>query len=266
MSQAAVVVDPRMRSRRIAVLRAQGRRRLHILATLAAAALATAAAFGISRTPLMDVDRIAIAGAGAGSDRSAEILQSAGLSTKMPMISVDLEAAERSVASLPWVRSARVRRDWPGTVRIAVEPRVPVAAVPASGGRTALIDSHGYAIGWAPDAAEPADVARVSVPFAGRLGDIHTTADGPLAVVAAMPDDLRAWVRTVTLDPENEHLGLQLSGGATVILGEPDLLEDKMNAVRAVLTGTELECITEIDVTMPDIATVTRHDLCRPGG
>ena len=264
MSATAAAVDPRMKARRIAVLRAQGRRRLHILATLAALALATAAAFGISRTPLMDVDRIAIGGAGA--DRSAEILKSAGLSTGMPMISADIEAAERSVASLPWVRSARVRRDWPGTVRIAVEPRVPVAAVPASGGRTALIDSHGYAIGWAPDAAEPADLTRVSVPFAGRLGDIHTAADGPLAVVAAMPDDLRAWMRTVTLDPDNEHLGLQLSGGATVILGEPDLLEDKMNAVRAVLAGTELECITEIDVTMPDLATVTRHDRCRPGG
>ena len=264
MSATAAAVDPRMKARRIAVLRAQGRRRLHILATLAALALATAAAFGISRTPLMDVDRIAIGGAGA--DRSAEILKSAGLSTGMPMISADIEAAERSVASLPWVRSARVRRDWPATVRIAVEPRVPVAAVPASGGRTALIDSHGYAIGWAPDAAEPADLTRVSVPFAGRLGDIHTAADGPLAVVAAMPDDLRAWMRTVTLDPDNEHLGLQLSGGATVILGEPDLLEDKMNAVRAVLAGTELECITEIDVTMPDLATVTRHDRCRPGG
>ena len=263
MSATAAAVDPRMKARRIAVLRAQGRRRLHILATLAALALATAAAFGISRTPLMDVDRIAIGGAGA--DRSAEILKSAGLSTGMPMISADIEAAERSVASLPWVRSARVRRDWPATVRITVEPRVPVAAVPASGGRTALIDSHGYAIDWAPDAAEPADVTRVSVPFAGRLGDIHTAADGPLAVVAAMPDDLRAWIRTVTLDPDNEHLGLQLSGGSTVILGEPDLLEDKMNAVRAVLAGTELECITEIDVTMPDLATVTRHDRCRPG-
>ena len=264
MSATAAAVDPRMKARRIAVLRAQGRRRLHILATLAALALATAAAFGISRTPLMDVDRIAIGGADA--DRSAEILKSAGLSTGMPMISADIEAAERSVASLPWVRSARVRRDWPATVRITVEPRVPVAAVPASGGRTALIDSHGYAIDWAPDAAEPADVTRVSVPFAGRLGDIHTAADGPLAVVAAMPDDLRAWIRTVTLDPDNEHLGLQLSGGSTVILGEPDLLEDKMNAVRAVLAGTELECITEIDVTMPDLATVTRHDRCRPGG
>ena len=264
MSATAVAVDPRMKARRIEVVRAQGRRRLHLLATLAAVALATAAAFGVSRTPLMDVDRIAIGGAGA--DRSAQILKSAGLSTGMPMISVDLEAAGRSVASLPWVRSARVWRDWPATVRIAVEPRVPVAAVPASGGRTALIDSHGYAIGWAPDATGPADAMRVSVPFAGRLGDIHTAADGPLAVVAAVPDDLRTWVRTVTLDARSERLGLQLSGGATVILGEPDLLEDKMNAVRAVLAGTELECITEIDVTMPDITAVTRHDPCRPGG
>ena len=264
MSEAAVAVDPRMRSRRIAVLRSQGRRRLHILAALACVALAAAAAFGISRTPLMDVDRVAIGNAGA--DRSDEILERAGLSTGMPMLSVDLQAAQRSIASLPWVRSARVWRDWPATVRIAVEPRVPVAAVPAPGGRTALIDSHGYAIGWAPDAAEPADVLHVSVPFAGRLGDIHTAADGPLAVVAALPDDLRAWVRTVTLDAGSERLGLQLRGGAAVVLGEPDLLDDKMSAVRAVLAGTELECITEIDVTMPDIATVTRHDLCRPGG
>ena len=264
MSDAAVAVDPRMRARRTAVLRAHGRRRLHILATLACVALAAAAAFGISRTPLMDVDRVDIGHAAA--DRSDEILEQAGLSTGMPMLSVDLEAAERSVASLPWVRSARVWRDWPATVRIAVEPRVPVAAVPASGGRTALIDAHGYAIDWAPSAAEPLEVTRVSVPFAGRLGDIHTAADGPLAVVAAMPDDLRAWLTTVTLNAGGERLGLKLRGGAAVVLGEPVLLEDKMNAVRAVLAGTELECITEIDVTMPDIATVTRHDHCQPGG
>ena len=264
MSATAAAVDPRMRARRVAVLRAQGRRRLHILATLGCVALAAGAALGISRTPLMDVDRIAIGGAGA--DRSAEILESAGLSAGMPMLSVDLQAAERSVASLPWVRSARAWRDWPGTVRIAVEPRVPVAAVPASGGRTALIDAHGYAIDWTPSAALPVGVTRVSVPFGGRLGDIHSAADGPLAVAAAMPEDLRAWVTAVTLDADSEHIGLQLSGGVAVILGEPDLLDDKMSAVRALLAGTELDCITAIDVTMPDIATVTRHDLCRPGG
>ena len=261
MSEATLAVDPRMKARRIAVLRAQGRRRLQILIALAAVALTAGAAYGVSRTPLMDVDRITI---GGGADRDAEILQSTGLSTGMPMVSADLRAAEKSITSLPWVRSARVWRDWPATVRIEVESRVPVAAVPASGGRLALVDSYGYVTGWATPATEPDGVVPVAVPFAGRLGDIHTAADGPLAVVAAMPDDLRAWVDAVTLDPVDGQLGLRLSGGATVLLGQQDLLDDKINAVRAVLAGTELDCITGIDVTLPDIATVTRHQPCPP--
>ena len=263
MTGATLAVDPRMKARRIAVLRAQGRRRLHILTALAAVTLAAGAAYGVSRTPLMDVDRIAI---GGGADREVEILESTGLSAGMPMVSVDLRAAERSITSLPWVKSARVWRDWPATVRIEVERRVPVAAVPASGGRTALVDSFGYVTGWAPAATEPDGLVPVAVPFAGRLGDIHTAADGPLAVLAAMPDDLRTWVSAVTVDPGDGQLGLQLSGGATVVLGQQYLLDDKISAVRAVLAGTELDCITAIDVTMPDLATVTRHEPCYPRG
>lgn len=263
MSSATVAVDPRMKARRTAVLRAQGRRRLQILTALAAVALVAGLSFGISRTPLMDVDRISIDGGGA---RSAEILESSGFSTEVPMLSLDLDRAERSITSLPWVRSARVWRDWPGTVRITVEPRVPVAEVPAVGGRTVLIDAHGYAVDWAPASAEPGGLPRVAVPFTGRLGDIHTTADGPLAVVAAMPEDLRAWVSAVTLDPDNGQMGLQLIGGAKVVLGEQNLLDDKISAVRAVLAGSELDCITEIDVIMPDISTVTRHQPCLPRG
>jgi cell division protein FtsQ len=263
MSETAAAVDPRMKARRIAVLRSQGRRRLHILVTVTGVALLAGLAIGISRTPLMDVDRITIGGSGV---RAAEVLESTGIATGMPMVSLDLGRAERSVASLPWVRSARVWRDWPGTVRITVEPRVPVAEVPAAGGRTVLIDAYGYAVDWAPASAEPGVFPRLAVPFTGRLGDIHTAADGPLAVVAAMPDDLRAWVSAVTLDPVDGQMGLQLTGGATVALGEENLLDDKISAVRALLAGTELDCITEIDVIMPDIATVTRHRPCRPRG
>ena len=265
MTGAAVALDPRMRARRIAVLRAHGRRRLHVLIVLACLALAATAAWGVTRTPLMDVDRIAITG--VDSVRGAEVLERSSLARGLAMLYLDVGGAERSIASLPWVRSVRVWRDWPATVRIAVDPRVPVAAVPAPGGRTALIDAYGYAIGWAPasgSADDQLDVPHLSVPFSGSLGDIHTDADGPLAVVAAMPEDLRAWVRRVTLDPASEVIGLELRGGATVVVGEPDLLDDKISAVRALLAGTELECITEIDVTMPDIATVTRHSPCRP--
>lgn len=272
-----VTVDPRMRARRVAVLRAEGRRRLRILLVALGVILAAAAAWGVSLTPLLDVDRMAVSGIDPAN--RAEILESSQLSVGMPMVFLDVDAAQRSIAALPWVRSARVWRDWPATVRIAVDPRVPAAVVPASGGRTALIDAYGYAIGWGPRPAGPdaqaggndptagsrlAAVPHVSVPFSGQLGDIHTSADGALAVVAAMPDDLRAWVRTVTLGEGQNRIGLELIGGATAVLGDPVLIDDKISALRAVLSTADLECITTIDVTMPDLATVTRHHPCRP--
>lgn len=273
----AVAVDPRMMARRVAVLRAEGRRRLRILVVALGVTLAAAAAWGVSLTPLLDVDRMAVSGIDPAN--RAEILESSQLSVGMPMAFLDVDEAQRSIAALPWVRSARVWRDWPATVRIAVDPRVPAAVVPARGGRTALIDAYGYAIGWGPRPAGPdaraggsdptagargAALPHVSVPFSGQLGDIHTAADWPLAVVAAMPDDLRAWVRTVTFEEGPDRIGLELVGGATAVLGDPVLIDDKISALRAVLTTADLECITTIDVTMPDIATVTRHNPCWP--
>lgn len=272
-----VAVDPRMRARRVAVLRAEGRRRLRVLLVALGVILAAAAAWGVSLTPLLDVDRMAVSGIDPAN--RAEIVESSQLSVGMPMAFLDVDAAQSSIAALPWVRSARVWRDWPATVRIAVDPRVPAAVVPATGGRTALIDGYGYAIGWGPrpagldaqadesdtTAGSPVAVLpHVSVPFSGQLGDIHTSADGPLAVVTAMPDDLRAWVRTVTLEEDQNRIGLELVGGATAVLGDPILIDDKVSALRAVLATADLECITTIDVTMPDIATVTRHHPCRP--
>ena len=259
MNAATVTVDPRMKARRIAVIRAQGRRRLRVLSVVLGIVLAAAAAWGVSRTPLLDVDRITITGADPAS--RTEILDSSNVSVGLPMLFLDVDEAQRSVESLPWVRSAQVWRDWPATVRIAVEPRVPAAVVPASEGRTALLDAKGYAIGWG---SESTVVPHVSVPFSGQLGDIHTAADGPLAVVAAMPEDLRAWVRSVTLETDHGEIGLALVGGATVALGEPVLIDDKISALRAVLATADLECVTTVDVTMPDIATVTRHHPCRP--
>ena len=271
-----VTVDPRMKARRVAVLRAEGRRRLRILLVALGVILTAAAAWGVSLTPLLDVDRMAVSGIDPAN--RAEILESSQLLVGMPMAFLDVENAQSSIAALPWVRSARVWRDWPATVRIAVDPRVPAAVVPASGGRTALIDAYGYAIGWGArptglaqtDGSDPiagsleAALPHVSVPFSGQLGDIHTSADGPLAVIAAMPDDLRAWVRTVTLEQGQNRIGLELVGGATAVLGDPVLIDDKISALRAVLATADLECITTIDVTMPDIATVTRHHPCRP--
>ena len=131
MNAGTVAVDPRMRARRIAVIRAEGRRRLRVLAVVLGLVLLAVAAWGISRTPLLDVDRITVTGTGPAN--RAEVLESSNVSVGLPMLFLDIDEAQRSVESLPWVRSAQVWRDWPATVRITVEPRVPAAVVPCLG-------------------------------------------------------------------------------------------------------------------------------------
>ncbi len=264
MTAAALHIDPRMRARRIAVLRARGRRRLKLLAGATVLALAGLGAWGLSLTSLVDVDRIMITG--VTSSRASEIFHSTELRAGMPMLFLDVEGIESSVSALSWVKSARVDRDWPATVRIDVVPRVPAAVVPAGDGRSALIDANAHVVAWvgSGDGATAAATAlpHLSVPYGGSLGGIHTAADGPLAAAAAIPGDLGFWVTTVTLDPAGTELGLLLQGGATVRLGAPVLLEEKMSAMRAMLAGADLECVSQIDVTMPDIATVRRHRSC----
>ena len=262
MTTVAAPMDPRMRARRIAVLRSEGRRRLRILAGVFCLAAAAAGAWAVSRTSAMDVDRVVVAGVGA--DLRGEVQRSSGLATGMPMLFLDIEEARQAVASLPWVRAAEVRRDWPATVLIEVEPRTAVAAVPAARGRLALIDGTGHAMGWIRpgERRDPADgLIHIAEPFYGDLGDVHARAHGALAVAQPIPSDLRDWIVAVALD-DASGIRLELYGGATAVLGEPVLVDDKISAVRAVLAGAELECVQVIDVIMPDTATVSRHHGC----
>nr|NIR41854.1 FtsQ-type POTRA domain-containing protein [Actinomycetota bacterium]NIS36949.1 FtsQ-type POTRA domain-containing protein [Actinomycetota bacterium]NIT98463.1 FtsQ-type POTRA domain-containing protein [Actinomycetota bacterium]NIU22072.1 FtsQ-type POTRA domain-containing protein [Actinomycetota bacterium]NIU70566.1 FtsQ-type POTRA domain-containing protein [Actinomycetota bacterium] len=118
-------IDPRIRARRIAVRRAEGRRRLRfLLAALAVVGIAVGA-WALSRSPLLDLDHVRIEGVGAG--RVAAVDAAAGLGRGTPLVDVDLGAVETAVEALPWVRVAEASRDWPGTVRIDVGERVPVA-------------------------------------------------------------------------------------------------------------------------------------------
>ena len=255
---ATAAIDPRLRARRTEVKRAEGRRRLRVLVAAAVLLGLLAAGWGLSRSGVLDVDQVAVSG--VGEARAGLVRQAVGEIEGAPLIDIDPGDLERAVAALAWVDQVRVRRDWPGTVAIEVTPRVPVAVAPARGGGLVLVDAGGYVVGPAPPSP---DLPLISVPFAGKPGEVHVAAGPGLAVVAALPADLRVWTRAIVALPRG-RVGLDLAGGATAVLGEPSRLDDKMDSVRSVLFGVDLECVTTIDATMADLTTLVRDPICLP--
>ena len=258
MTAATIGIDPRLRARRVAVVRAEGRRRLRILLALVGVATTVGVAWTLTQSAFLDVDQVRVAGA-EGPD--AELIrQTAGIVHGEALIDVDIAAIEARLAALPWVKDAEVRRDWPGTLVVSVTERNPVAVLP-SGTEVALLDEEGVVIGRESSPTDAvAALPMIAVPLSVAIGEAELSAGPGLAVVAALTADLRPWVAAVVVD--DGDVGVELVGGATVTMGPPVRLDDKVSAVRAVLAGVDLACITTIDVIAPDQTTVRRDPRC----
>ncbi|MEM7141493.1 MAG: FtsQ-type POTRA domain-containing protein [Actinomycetota bacterium] len=253
-----MAIDPRIRARRVAVRRAEGRRRLRFLGTALGLVLVVVALWGLTRTALLDLDHVAVDGVNGAEARRVEEL--AALERGTPMFDLDLGAATSAIEAEPWVESVTADRDWPGTVRFAVVPRAAVAVLAGDAGAF-LVDDQGVVIALAPDDST-LPVVRWDVGV--ELGGEQRDALPGIAVARALPEDLRPWVEAVTVEVGDgaTDLGLDLIGSAVAVLGDAGLVEDKLQAVRAVLARTDLACVDEIDVIVPDLDTIRRDEAC----
>jgi len=255
-------IDPRLRARRIEVRREEGRRRLRRLTVLAGVVGAVALAFAVTRSPLLDVDRVDVAGV---RHTPPEVVRdAAGLERGDALLYADLRAARRAVERLPWVAEARLSRHWPGTVRIAIDERIAAGAVPADGGGWVLADGDGRLLEYVEEL--PAGLVRLdgvaSVP-AGPPGHGALAGDDArrlLGVAARLPAALRPAVASASMGADGIELGLALPDGvaATVRFGPPELVEEKLLALAALLSGADLAGATSIDVRVPSVPVVAR--------
>ncbi|MBX3287535.1 MAG: FtsQ-type POTRA domain-containing protein [Actinobacteria bacterium] len=248
----AVPMDPRVQARRVEVARDQGRRRRRRLLGVFAVLLVAGGAWGITQSPLMAVDQVAVSGAARSGD--AAVRQAAGISKGRPVVSVDEAAAEARVEALPWVASAQVTSKLPHAVRIRVTEREPVAV--AGGGPAAvLVDRTGQALGPAGDARLP-EVVTDKVPAPGeQLADNSREA---VAVLASLPPELGEQVATV--ERHRSSLLLTLHDGIEVELGDGTRLQAKSDAAVALLEQAGRDTIATIDVSVPGTAALTRSE------
>jgi cell division protein FtsQ len=251
-----VVVDPRMRSRRIAVQRDQGRRRLKRFAVALAIIAVLVAALVATQTPLLDVDRVRVDGV-THSD-AAEVRRVARIERGDTMVGVDAGRAAARIEGLPWVAQATLARRWPGTIEIHLTEREPLAVVEVVEGRVALVDKDGrvLAVTRQPPPGLP-EVTGVSSRRIAEGAELGRGARDALTVLRALGERLSGVVTSVSSD-----LDAALADGGEIRFGSTDDLDHKIVAVETVLADVDMACLGVLDVRVPGSPALTRHQRC----
>ncbi len=251
-----VVLDPRLRARRVAVRRGAGRRRLHRVVAVAGALGVVVCAVVAVRSPLLAVRHLGVA-ASPHLDRAA-LLGAADLRDGMPMVDVDEAAAQRRLRALPWVATARVTRDWPGTVTLSVTERTPVAQVRVGSGWM-LLDGTGRVLA---QQAAPIDVVVLEGIPATAAGTVARGSTDLIATASALPQRLRARVRSVARGTASTGVVLHLVGAGEIHLGGVNQLRDKIVAAVTMLDNVDASCLGIVDVQVPNAPTLTPAQGC----
>ncbi len=257
-------VDPRILARRVEVRRGEARKRLHRLIALVVAIALVAIGFGVTRSPLLDVDHIRVSG--NAHTPTEVVLQQLGFGRHTPMTDVDLDRARKQLAQLPWVASASVQRSWPATVAVVVRERTPVAMVPTAQAAFAIVDADGRVLEVV--AAPPASLVVLDgVATAGEPGTAIAPANGgagaaadALHVAAALTPTITAQVGGIAVD--DRGVLLELRDGGRIVLGGTADLGAKLVAVSTVLGQVDLGDVCTIDVRVPSAPSLTRGAPC----
>jgi cell division protein FtsQ len=254
----AAAIDPRLRARRISVRRDAGRRRLRRLGWLGAIAAAIVLAVGVTRSPVLDVDRVQVSGA---THTSADTIRTAtGIKKHEPMTDVDLAKARAGVLALPWVKTVSIKRNWPASVSVVVTERTAIAVIAAGPAGFALVDGDGRVLELSP-APTPGYVMLANLPVPGAPGTtIDASAGDVLAVARVLPPTLREKVSTVVAEPDG--VALRLVAGGVVHLGPATDLAVKLRDADTVLAEVDTKNLCAVDVRVPGAPSLTRGKSC----
>jgi cell division protein FtsQ len=253
-------IDPRIRARRIAVQRGRGRRRLQWLLDIGLVVLVVAGFAVALRSPLLDVDRVVVAGGAHTPDDL--VLERAGIAPGDQLMDLDLGAAGEAVTTLPWVARVDLHRQLDGVVRIRITERTPVAVV-GTEADAVLVDGDGQAVALAADAPEVAATlvhltAADGVPAPGQ---VIATGFRPALTLATV---LAATGPGLALELHNgaELVGTLTDSGIEVRFGDERQLDAKVASLRTVLAQVDLTCAAVIDLEAPGSPVLTREEGC----
>ncbi|HUP86128.1 MAG TPA: FtsQ-type POTRA domain-containing protein [Acidimicrobiales bacterium] len=247
-------MDPRIRERRVAVQRDAGRRRLRLLLAGGAVVGSVALAYGLTRSPVFDVDELLVLG--AAKTTRAQIADVGGLDGSPQLADVKPAIVAHGLERLPWVQEARVVRHWPGTVEVTLVERMPLATVPASDGGWALVDETGRVLETTPGPT-PGMVQVNTVPAPAPGAHVGEATLGALGLLNALPPSLSERVNGLTVS-EDGLIEIHAVGLPIIHFGPASQMRSKLVALTTLVARTNLRGVKAIDVRVPTAPVLTR--------
>ena len=228
----AVTVDPRLRARRVAVKREEGRRRLRHLLIVLGAVASVGLLYGALRSPLLDVDGVTYRGLEHTSLDA--VIAASGVHQGASLVGLDPGAVERRIEAVPWVETATVDRSWTGEVSIDITERVAVAAVMREQDMWVLVDGAGRVL--TDSVTQLPDLPKLSgVVAAGEPGSfLSIDAAAPLRIAELLPSRLDHRVDGIYRDRLGD-LWISMRTADRVLFGTDDNLALKVVAMVTVL-------------------------------
>ncbi len=252
-------IDPRIRQRRVAIRRSEGRRRLVWVVGTAAVAVIAAGGWALLHAGWFSAQVVTVEGVHPHTSDAA-IAAAAGLTGHPPLISVDAAAAAGRVEALAYISRAQVQRHWPDGVTVVVTERVPRLTMTGPKTSWSVLDGAGRTLQVV--ASRPAGLvalvvqARTGVvPPPAVGGTLPGGATAALLVGRTLPRAFAAQVTSLTAAPDGT-ISMSLNSGITVLLGTATELPAKYEDVAAIIAHGSLLGAKVIDVSVPQSPTV----------
>ena len=221
----------------------------------------------VAFTPLVAVRTVDVQGdVDVPRDR---LLDAAGVHVGDPVARIDLRSARAGLRALPQVASAKVVRNWDGTVRITLTPERPLVGV-VGPDAAAEVSSNGRVLRVVKDAAAlPSILPRVTVERLPRLRagqTVGSPVDDVLEVYAEATGALLAELFDGKVDASGA-LTFTSPHGGTILFGPVESVPSKLLAVETILGGRVVRnCLATLDVRDPERPTVSRQAGCAVSG
>ncbi len=247
-------IEPRMRERRVAVKRSQGRRRLIKLGVALGVVALVVGVLAVLGSPLfaVRVDDVSVTGA-VYTDAEAlnEIIDDA---VGTPVLRLDTDDLADRIEAIPWVESATVRTDFPHGLTIDIRERAAMTTYQGPDERFRVLDREGrvldvidkypfaYVLIGGPDPVdlEPGDFAPRGYAAASELAKNLTAS-------------VRGRVTMIEVTADGSRLVLQLDDGTQVYFGEARDLLAKLVRLEAVLANGQEREPGLVDVSTADV-------------